>query len=265
MMMPTSDKRREQARQWVAMIEAAATDFDYPPPPSSVQSVAAAGVYLRQLIAHVESRDLARGFELRVAAKQADWTPDQVQAFAEHMRARPRRDPDQFRKPFNAFKVATLKVTPPIDDAALRSFVDATMQHMINLRLAEPAGAIPLLVGGLTTNAELLTTTVDRDDRIPFITLLARTQPLFGWFVASDMFIHSINVGDHKSATKQDAIGVHFGTRTSRGFLVRPYAVVDGAVQLQPVREDLFTVAGANIDDPYAFVFQPPTTGTPPM
>lgn len=261
-----SPEIRERAAKWVAIIEAAAKDFGYDPPPATAKTEAEAERYLKGLIAHVESRDLARGFELRVGERQPNWTPDMVEAFQRSMSDRPRRDPDKFRKPFNAFHVATVKVSPPIDDAALRRFVDSTMQHLINLRLASATATLPLLVAGLTTTGELLSSSVDRDDRIPFVTMLARTQPLYGWLVASDMFIHAINVGEVKSASKQDAIGVHFGTRTMRGFLVRPYDVVDGVVQLQPQREDWFDVqrrGDGGIEDPYAFVFAPPTSGQP--
>lgn len=197
-----------RAAQWLKLIEAAAHDFQFRPPEGKDEAKA----YLLALIEHVESRDLARGFELRVGTKQADWTPEMVDSFKASMTRRPRRDPERFRKPFNIFKIATVKVEPPIDDATLRRFVDGTLQHMINLRTEAPAAELPLLVGGLTTDAELLTTTVARADRIAFITAMARHEPLFGWFVASDMFIHSIEMGEVKRASKQDVIGIHFGT-----------------------------------------------------
>jgi hypothetical protein len=252
----------ERARRWLDLIDAAARDFAFAVRPSTVTNTAEAAAYLQTLIAHVDSHDLARGFELRVGTKQSEWTPDMVDAFKRWMTERPRRDPDQFAQPFNVFKVASLKVPPPIDDATLRRFVDNTLEYFVGMRTAAPTTELPLLVGGLLSTAELLTTTVDRADRIPFITAMARTKPLYGWFVASDMFIHSINVGETKSASKQDVIGIHFGTRTVRGFLVQPYNVVGGRVEWLPVREDLFQ-KGAQVDDPYAFVFAPATTGAP--
>jgi len=252
---------QDQARQWLALIEAAARDFKFREPPP-VSTVDEAGAYLHELIGHVESRDLARGFELRVGCKQADWTPDMVDAFAKSMMGRPRRDPDRFTKPFSVYEVALVTMPAPVDDAALRLVVDATLQSMIDLRVQGPAAELPLLVGGLLTTGELITTTVDRDDRIAFVTAMARNKPLYGWFVASDMFIHAINTGDTKSASKQDAIGIHFGTRTVRGFLVQPYNIRGGAVHLLPRREDFFQVAG-KVEDPYAFIFAPPTSGVP--
>ena len=249
------------------MIRAAARDFDFPEPPTTVHDLTQAEAYLRRLIAHVDDRDWARGFELRVGAKQADWTPDQVKAFADHNMARPMRDTDKHLKPLSAFRVERLRLEPPIDDACVRTFADATLAMMVStiVNRRRPAGgdaAVPITVCGILATGWLLCAPdVSREDRIVLVTAMARAEPLYGWIVGADMFVHSID-GTTSVSTTRDAVGVHFGTRTTRGFLRRMYTFVEGRAVFAEPASDLFNEI-TQVTDPYAFVFAPPTKGPP--
>lgn len=258
--MTFSTQVRERTAVWMKLIRAAAIDFGFPEPPSVVTNTAEAEGYLARLIAHVESRDLARGFELRVGVKQADWTPDQVKAFRDSLDSRPRRDIERDLKPLSAFRVERLRLDRAIDDACLRAFVDAHLALLVGRRQANGAEELPIIACGILSTGWLLCAEVARADRIGFVTTMARTEPLYGWIVAADMFIHVADVGEGK-ASKEDVIGVHYGTRTSRGFRSRRYAVVNGRGVFEPERQELFGEDGARVEDPYAFVFMPPTKG----
>jgi hypothetical protein len=109
----------------------------------------------------------------------------------------------------------------------------------------------------LVTGAKL-TTVVNSNDRIAAIKGLAKSQPVFGYAVTADAWMHSISKDTHV-ATKHDVILTQTGTRTMRHMLRHPYAVVNGVARFDDLIDldlrDPSTFEGGEMEDPYADVF----------
>jgi hypothetical protein len=119
----------------------------------------------------------------------------------------------------------------------------------------------------LLTDGRLLTLSPSRDDRIRVLKHLARTQPVYGYTVIGDVFVHAFErhpVTYECVAKKEDAFIVHMGSRSMRRVFTQPYAVTGGTVRVDfPLRD----LAGRDqmTEDPYAdiFVSVPDPTGKP--
>lgn len=218
------------------------------------------GAYLRALIQHVAQHDYAAAHELRVGKPQAEWTPADVTSFEASMR---RRQPktefaaDETPPVIQGLAISGFAVT----EASLLDLARTGLETMMQRRRDHPHDNLPIFVSVLLEHGEWLTTPATSDDRIAVIKHLARSLPVFGFFVVFDAFIHQITV--NQSAGKVDAILGQLGTRDRRLLLRRPYHLVGGvAVFDDPPPADVDVRADPfRADDPYAEIF----VSTPPV
>jgi hypothetical protein len=244
-----------------------ATRYDFRAPRVNEDPAA----YRAALIAHVERRDFAAAHELRVGRPQAAWTAAEVQEFKRWMMnmAGPRQE----------FPPGTVKGFPIIRDEGPLAATEATMLGIADRGLAyamelrrtrrKAREAQPILINVLLTTGVLLTTHVQRGDRVALLKQLARTEPVFGFFIVFDAWMHKIDERDG-TASRVDAIVAQVGTRDLRLTKVRPYRIYpNGSIKFDPTpafdldwkRDDL----GVDAHDPYAeiFVSTPPAAGRP--
>jgi len=225
--------------------------------------------YFAALVQHVESRDYAAAHELRIGRRQADWTPEDVDAFQRRLQ-RPHNGP---RQAFARGVAPNLRMGMVFQsryaatDEGLLELIDASLSAQFETRVHDPKGSLPIFASVMSFNGELLTTTVDRGDRVAVLKYLAQRLPVFAFLLVFDAFIHAIDTESRK-ASKRDAIIAQAGTRTRRITRVKPYEIVDGAVRALPPPPDHDTAApnGWHVtEDPYAsiFVSVPTPTGEP--
>jgi len=220
--------------------------------------------YLGDLVQHVEQRDFAAAHELRVGRRQADWTKADVQAFHEHLNRRGWHGPSEDLPPGVTVRPALEIGIAEVSEAGLLAYATEMLDALVDLRKRRPTGELWIAASVVLTDGRALATFVSRGDRVAVIKALARTQPVFGFVVACDVFIHGIDTR-RGEATKQDAIIAHVGTREIRLIKVRPYALEHGqAVFVDPPPPDIDKAAEV-CSDPYAgiFVTVPPPTGPP--
>jgi hypothetical protein len=221
--------------------------------------------YLGDLLLHIEQRDFAAAHELRVGRRQADWTKADVQAFHEHMSRRPRGPREDLPPGFHmqpAIDVGPIEVSR----AALLAYATECLDTLVAMRKRRPTSELLIAVSVVLLDGRALATFVGRAERVAVVKALAQSHPVFGFVVVCDVFIHTINKTSG-TATKQDAIICHAGTRDMRIMKVRPYALEHGqAVFVNPPPADVDKAAEAGmISDPYAgiFVTVPTPTGPP--
>lgn len=189
--------------------------------------------YRAAVIDHVEGRDMARGHELRIGKPQAQWTKAETEAFIARCRALP--GPRDHFKPgrqqeFEIAETGSYAVT----EASLVELAQSLLQTMIEHRQAKasyrgPDAAVPIIANVLLFDGRLWTTSVDRGDRVALLRMLASREPVFGFFVGFDAFMHAI---DRRTgaARKIDTLLVQVGTRDHRWMLQRPYRFEGRAV-----------------------------------
>jgi hypothetical protein len=220
--------------------------------------------YRHALIEHVEARDFAAAHELRIGRAQADWTPEDVAAFHARITSLPgaRRefDPD---RPF-ALRVMMDPGPYATTDESLLALARRVVDLHCDKRVAQPREELPIVAGVLMQSGEVAYTFVDRGERIAVLRALARTQPVYGFLLAFDAFVHMIDTAT-KRATKRDAILCQVGTREMRRTLQRIYRVEDDRAIFDPTSPDIEGSDLRNGVDPYAdiFVSVPPPTGAP--
>lgn len=210
--------------------------------------------YAAAVIAHVHSRDYAAAHELRLNKPQADWTPADVDGFVAHLTGLPGARDTFTPGDFQMLPGLTIGQFP-VTEAAVMEIAGKGLEAMMEMRRADPTRELAIIGSVLLMNGDLLTLPLPRGDRIAWLKHLARTEPVFGFVLAADVFIHAISVD--KVATKRDALLVHLGTRDLRVMKRRPYQVVNGRVEFEhppppdvDVRDPTVTV-----NDPYASIF----------
>lgn len=222
-----------------------------------------AAAYRHALIDHVESRDFAAAFELRIGKPQAEWAPDDVHDFKTRIfkipRVRQEFAPGQ--TPIG-LPVVCVAGDGTASDELLFKLADNGLAAVIDRRIAEPAWEVPVLISALLTDGTLMATSSARGNRVAVLKYLARNTPLFGYFIAADMFLHQITVG--KSATKAEGIIMHVGTRERRLVRIATYERTPAGIVFAPTKD---MVPNAGDEDPYAevFVSVPPPPAGPPM
>jgi hypothetical protein len=208
-------------------------------------------VYLRKLIQFVAHRDYAAAHELRVGKRQADWTSEEAHDFRQRLSGP--RDPKAHdpRVPF-ACVMLDDPGPYPVHDANLLRFARDAMDFCVRFRNEAPTKDFRIMASVLLTTGKVLHGMPERSDRIRLIKYLAQTQPVYGWWVAGDVWVHGLNVNTvtgKETADKTDAFIVHVGSRTLRRVFTRRYRVEASGViwrDLEDVEPDGMT------DDPYA-------------
>lgn len=218
-----------------------------------------AGAYLAAVIAHVKARDWAAAHELAVGRPQAEWTRADVEAFRREREAKYRWPSERSVQPDFTM---TLPHRYPTTEAGLRTVATRGMEGYIRLRREKDADVnlVPI-VNVLLTSGEVRICSTARDDRIAVLKWLAREEPVFGYILLADVFIHGI-AADDASASRQDALLAHLGTRELRLVWTRPYVWRGRRLEVAPLREIDLRKEGPNAVDPYAGIFvSVPTTG----
>lgn len=209
--------------------------------------------YRVALIDHVEPRDFTAAHEIRTGRPHADWTPADVAQFRERILQVPATRGD-FPPGQTPEALQVLASPPPpgvtVDTAWLRELAEAGLQSLIRRRINEPEWQVPILISALLLDGTLLTTTSHRSDRIAILRYMTRNAPVFGFFIAADMFLHTMS--DTK-ASRAEGILMHIGTRELRIARVAEYTrTASGIVFKNPYDIDLRRPA---VQDPYADIF----------
>jgi hypothetical protein len=248
----TEDQRRQ-----AALLQAAAKKYEFPAPTTA--DLANPEAYERALIAHVHKRDYAAAHELRIGKVQADWTPAEVDGFERLLRGMPRAA-HELDPGVHAFHGLDFGDGFPVTVACLTELASDTLQALVAMRRESPTKQLPIFAVVLLTTGQARLLTPSSDARIAVLKALARTQPVFGFALTFDAFMHQFIAGSQ--ARKVDTIVQHLITRDLRLIKRRPYRLDSArAVFDEPPPEDLDgRVEGPDLDDPYAEIFVLPST-----
>lgn len=212
--------------------------------------------YLAALVAHVEQRDYAAAHELRVGRPQAQWTQADVDSFTAHMKQRWGRAVDHSPETLmeDAYEFSMAVDGMPVSADALIKAGETALEFLIERRQVDPAAELPCLLQVLLTDGRCLMAPVHPDDRVALVKAVVQREPVFGFVVIADVFIHALGP---TTATKRDALVCHIGTREMRRMLVRPYDVRDGHAHFDPDPPPMERFDGTvnKVYDPYAEVF----------
>jgi hypothetical protein len=232
-------------------------------PPGPIEDEAA---YLAALIEFVMERDFAAAHELRCGRPQAEWTGADVTAFEASVNARRRPPRQSFPPGLHLLPVLREQLDAPATAETLIELATRALARVMVLRQQKPTESMPIFVSVLLTTGALLSTVLfERGNRIATLKWFAQTEPVFGFFLISDAFMHSVVPGT--SAGKKDCIIEHIGTRDLRLMKHRTYRVEGPRVIFDdppPADIDFRNTAG-RFEDPYAeiFVSVPASTGRP--
>lgn len=223
-----------------------------------------AAAYRVALIDHVERRDFTMAHELRTGKAHAEWTPIEIAQFRERVFQVPRVKQEfaPGAAPSHVRVVASPPGTDPVNETHLLLLADAGLHAIMDRRVEEPDWTIPILISVLLMDGSLLTTSItERGDRVAVVKYIARSMPVYGFFIAADMILHTIG---ESSAERTEGIMMHIGTRELRIARVATYTRTDaGIVFAEPF--DINKCEGGTIEDPYSdvFVTVPPPAGPP--
>jgi hypothetical protein len=185
-------------------------------------------VYLRALVEHVRKRDMALAHELLLGKRQAEWSPEEVHGFArasEHLGGAS----EEFSEGVHV-AVAVSTDHEEVSEVNLLRCASRGLEAMMQMRREAPTRELRIMLNVLLTTGELTTYMPAHHDRLALLKHLVRTQPVFGFFLLFDAFIHNINDarGPTAKATKRDALLMRIGTRERHWMKTRPYRVLDG-------------------------------------
>jgi len=174
--------------------------------------------YREQLIDHVENRNVAAAFELRLGRKRADWTQADQEAFRTYLLQMWRGGPsDHFSGPVRAFQVVET-MGNPVNDESLRRLARVTLDFAHETRLNGATQELPVIASVLCTDGRFLSTYASRDERKAILKLWIDTEPVFGYVMFSDAYIHRLDLDPTSHAVKDttttDALMMHVGSRT---------------------------------------------------
>ncbi len=220
--------------------------------------------YRVALTDHVERRDFTMAHELRTGKPAADWTPVEIAQLKDRALQAPRARQEfaPGAEPVAVRFVAGLPGSDPVTEEHLRRLAECGLEVLIERRTEEPEWTMPILISILLMNGSLLTTsTTERGDRVALVKYVARQAPVFGFFIAADMVLHTIG---ETEAKRTEAIMMHIGTRETRIARVATYERTPaGIVFATPY--DIDKTDSSTIEDPYSeiFVSVPPPAGPP--
>jgi len=218
--------------------------------------------YRAALIPYLEVRDWAAAYEVRLDRPQAEWTPAETQAFADHILSHKRPPAMEFDPGLHAFVVGELPSVGPASLDALIALAECALRSVTATRAERPTAEIPILCTALLMDGRSLSTATDPGRRLAFLNAVIRHAPVFGYIVATDAFLHLIDKITG-TASKRDGFIVHLGTHDgARQMWQVPYRIEDGRVLFAP----RVVLAGEEFrkgcgHDPYAelFVSVPPS------
>ncbi len=266
-------------RRHAAMIMAAAIKYNFRQPTDPTPAGVAA--YVRDLIAHVNSRDWAAAHELRIGKPQAEWTPDDANGFARLLKGKTRTD-HELDPGVHRFQGFDFGDGFPVTEACLRELANDSLTDLMDMRRKDATKELPILAVVLLTTGGARLLLPGSNDRIGLLKHLARTEPVFGFALTFDSWMHELTVADTEKdlsptswqtdqrrigkATKRDALVQHIITRDLRLIRRRTYGFEGTrAVFDEPAPPDIdVRVQGPTVDDPYAELFVTvPRSGVP--
>ena len=231
--------------------------FLEPPPPLNASALILAQWMVR-LVAHVEQRDWAEAFEIMVGKPQAEWSPEDVQAFADR-----RLNPDRPRAkrefaPGEYFAVPGVEELSSTYERSLDSVIALASKGLdwfVTERKRAPSRELPIIASVLLIDGHILSAACDSDNRIAVIKHLARTMPVYGFWLVFDAFVHAMQIGPEAKATKRDCLICQMGTRDARRMMRRSYEVLHGVAVFDPPLDDMTDDTIRSGEDPYAEIF----------
>ena len=249
-----------RARTLARLVARAITKHQFlEPPPLLSASGDAVKQWMRNLVAHVEQRDWADAFEIMIGKDQADWSPEDVQAFADR-----RMKPDRPRAK-REFGPNEFFAVPAIEERgrdhyecspdSVMALAAKGLAWFVDERKRAPTRELPILASILLMDGHTLTAACDSENRIAVIKHLARTRPVYGFWLIFDAFVHAMELGPQAKATKRDCLICQLGTRDMRRMMRRTYEVLHGVAVFDPAVEDLDDDAVRSGEDPYAEIF----------
>jgi len=219
----------ERARTMARLVARAIAKHQFTePPPLLSASRPAITAWMRRLIAHVEQRDWAEAFEIMIGKVQADWSPEDVKAFADR-----RLDPRRGRAkrecaPGEVFAVPGILDRDSVYACSVESVLALAargLEWFIDERKRAPTRELPILASVLLMDGHVLSAACGSDNRIAVIKHLARTRPVYGFWLVFDAFMHAIDTGPQAKATKRDCLICQVGTRETRRKICRSVLV----------------------------------------
>src|SRR5262245_16559859 len=115
--------------------------------------------YRDAVIAHVETRDMARAHELRVGKRQADWTPAEAQAFADRMMT-------DWHGPSTEMTSAVMQVVETkghaVTDDGLLRLAHECFDNYVEMRRKAPTKELAIIPSVLLMDGRCLSTAVGR-------------------------------------------------------------------------------------------------------
>ena len=208
--------------------------------------------YRAALVAHVDRQDMAAAHEIRVGRQQRDWTQADIEAFTQHTATLPGPSSTLHQQAF----VTRIEEGPfEVSEQGLRKVALQGVENMMAMRRKEPTTNLMVMASVLLVNGKILTAFVHSEDRLSFVKSMAQTEPVYGYFIVFDGWLHRVvdSTGGQKAATKVDCIFGHVGSRDVRYSILRPYHARNGKAVFDAPLADLEQVDISN--DPYAEIF----------
>ena len=217
--------------------------------------------YRDAVIAHLDRYCTSAAYELRFGAPQAEWTDAQRNTFKDDLLGRwqkPGTGPsDYFHRPVTVLEGFQTQGRSVTDDE-LRRLANDAINVLVAWRTEARDDNLPVVASVLLIDGRQFTAFVDAFDRKAILNTWAATEPVYGYFLVADSFLHRINVDKTtQDATKTetvDALICHIGSRSGiRRLVTRPYTVRHGRVEweLPEDHDKTANLAG----DPYADIF----------
>jgi|SRR5262245_35349260 len=221
--------------------------------------------YARAFYDHLRKRDMGLAHELRLGKRQAKWSPKDVESFLEACSG-DHGPSEEFDEGVHAIPMVTTEGHPVTTEELLTS-ATRLLDYMMSVRRKDPTGEVPIMVGVLLDTGRLMEGVIGSSrDRLAVLKFLVRTQPVFGFFITFDAFMHRVDK-TAGTATKQDCLMMRIGTRDLALMKTRPYRVKHNvAIFDDPPPDDInMRDQGVEGRDAYSSVFVsvPASTGPP--
>lgn len=218
--------------------------------------------YLSAMCDHIEQHDFAAAHEIRLGKLQADWTPEEVDAFRVRISSLPRAKQEVGPHEAIPWLAASVLADIPATEASLVVLADAALEDFKERRTRDPFESFPIVLHLLLVDGRFMAGFCNRGDRVAITRWAVQHLPVFGFFVIADAWMHGIG---NTRAIKFSALVVNVGTRDLARAMIRPYEIVGGRTKWLDVPPDIDKRGPDMIDDPYAgvFVSVPPSEGAP--
>jgi hypothetical protein len=144
----------------------------------------------------------------------------------------------------------------PTTEASLIGLATSALEMSCERRRDAPTAEIPILSSVLLDTGTLVTTAVARDDRVAVLKALARSLPVFGFFIVADTFLHHSDRVTGR-ASKEEGLVAHLGTRELRLMMTRVYRRDGDRIVFDDPPRPVVNMRDPDlrVRDPYAGIF----------